>query len=289
MADEMMREALIRAARPNLLGIFNHAPRQIPNFNFQFQDAPPQEVRRQRQEIFGIVWIWGLLPLPTINYALLWHRYRPESFSALFLRIVTTTAVLMVKFGRIVVYLMVTGNWIRDVLRFIMVFGSLVTFSENFFQDIFNYAMRGSPQLLERKCEMLKNGEPTMIEWNSITQVLVDTLAQNVKGVCINGFYETADGTSHELHEYTLDVKSLIFRFSDALVRVFPIFESVPTIFLTVTTIIIYVLYGLMGQLIGFNVLFFLLLHSFHRWMGLLSFIGRLCKALWYSTETMVF
>lgn len=185
------------------------------------------------------------------------------------------------------VYLLAASNWVKDILRFVMMFGSMVTFSENFFQDIFTYAMRGFPLLVERKYHLMENNSG-QIEWTSVSQSIIDTLAQNVRADCT--LVGDQDEVSVPLVGWcSLNDNSLIFRFSDALVRVFPLFNSVPSIFLTLTTITIYVIYGLLAQACGFNVIFFLLLHSFHRWIGLFSFLGRFAKALWLSTDSIVY
>lgn len=298
MADEIMREAILRAAQPNLLGYF-HRPgvHQVRHLNFNVnvpgllndnQDPHPQEDHRDREDILGVVWVGDVLPLPTVNYPLLWHRYRPASFRAFVTNVLTYSALLMIKFGRTVVYILAASNWIKDTLRFVMMFGSMVTFSENFFQDIFTYAVRGYPLLVERKYEMLQNNSARLV-WSGVSQAVVDTLAQNVRANCTYGTLQFEDGSLEPFGECVLNTNSLIFRFSDALVRVFPLFDSVPSVFLTLITISIYVIYGLLAQVFGFNVIFFFLLHSFHRWIGMFSFVGRFAKALWLSTDSMVF
>lgn len=297
MADEFRHE-ILRAARPDFVGIFRNAPnfqffvngirpedREIQEQINQLQqriDQHLQNQRRDRELAITIFWLLGLFPIPVVNYALLWRRNRPDNWRTALARIVTTTTLILVRLGRLMAYMVLTGNWIKDIVRFLTVFGSMVTFSDNFFRDIFTYMVRNYPLLVQRKYNLLHEQEGE-IEWENLVQFVCDNLAMYVNTHCVfsgdgdNGGYCT-------LHE-----QLLIFRFSNALIKIFPGFVQLPNFMLTFTTVCIYLSYGLIGQFLGFNVLFFFMLHIGHRWVPLLLFFGKCGKAAWQSTGTMVF
>lgn len=291
MADEFDRIDFIRELGPEFIGMF----RDAPNFQFVVNGIPPdrhrlhhqlrdplRELGRQRELVFSVTWLWGVLPLPVVNYALLWRRNRPQNIRMALTQFLTTVTLLMMKLGRVIAYMILTGNWIRDLLRFLMMFGSMVTFSENFFQDIFTYAMRNYPLLVQRNIEM-KRENLGVIEWINLYQFVFDNMAWNIRTKC------TSPPQKYPEALCSLHVESLIFRFSNALLQVMPLLNSLPTPVLTTATIAIYLTYGLVGQFVGFNVVAFLMLHSVHRWFPYFSFVSRFFKALWHSTGSIVY
>lgn len=302
MADDFDHEEFMRLLGPDFMGVFRNAP----NFQFVVNGVPPRQAnlqnefndlnefndrlherlhrhlqnRRDRELVLSVVWVLGVLPLPIVNYAVLWRRHRPENMRMALTRFVTTATLVVIRLGRLMAYLVLTGNWASQVLRFLTTYGSMVTFSENFFLDIYTYAVRNYPLLVQRKYELLQysSGE---IEWENIVQFVFDNLAITVQTRCVL----STDVSGH----CTLHAESLIFRFSKALLHVFPLLNVMPSFVLTATTIAIYLSYGLIGQFLGFNVIFFLVLHVGHRWLPIGSFLGRFGKAVWQSTGTMVF
>lgn len=297
MADEIRHE-ILRAARPDFVGIFRNAP----NFQFfvngirpedrefheqiawlqQRIDQDLQNQRRDRELAITIFWLLGLLPIPVVNFALLWRRNRPENWRMALARIVTTTTLILARLGRLMSYMVFTANYIKDIVRFLTLFGSMVTFSDNFFRDIFTYMVRNYPLLVQRKYNLLHEQEGE-IERESFVQFVCDNLAMYVNTHCV------LSGDGDSVGYCTLHEQLLIFRFSNTLIKIFPGFVQLPDFMLTFTTVCIYLSYGLIGQFLGFNVLFFFILHIFHRWVPLLSFFGKFGKAAWQSTGTMVF
>lgn len=267
---------------PNLVGVFGRPP------NFQFivngrvrpGDHIPIEIP-DHEQVVHIIWLLGIFPLPVVNYSLLWRRNRPQNWRQALIRSLTTILLGIVRMGRILGYFILAGGWIRDIVRHISIFGNMVAFSDNFFQDIFTYALRNYPLLVQRKYELEMSES---IEWNTVDQCIIDTLAWNIRTNCVFPA-DTESGAGY----CTLHLESLIFRFSKALLQVFPFFNFMPSAVLTLTTIVLYMSYGLIGQFLGFNVIFFFSLHSFHRWMKFFGFMGQLGKTLWHSTGSLVF
>lgn len=241
----------------------------------------PREPTPHHSRIIYTVYLFYVLPLPIINFPVLWRRFRQHS---VFYWIDLASAWAFrqfVRLGWLVWYLAITMWWLEDLCKFISVFGSMATYSPGYFGDIFTYAVRNWPFLLERKYELFKTwgNETPIIELDSFLQVITDNLSSHVRAICLS---ETG------LEACVLDTNSLIFRFSGVLERIFPMFSRLPTFFLTCTTISIYIAYGIVAQFFGANVLIFLCVHTAHRWLPSVKFTSRLFKLVWNHSEGLV-
>lgn len=230
--------------------------------------------------IIYIVYLFYILPLPIINFPVVWRNFRQHSIAFWMGFVITWTFRQLIRLSWFIWYLAITMWWLEDLCKFISVFGSMATYSPGYFGDIFTYSARNWPYLLDRKFELYKKwgDETPLIELESFLQVIVDNASIHVRAAC----------QSADVNACVLDKNSLIFRFSDVLERIFPILGRLPTFVLTCTTISLYIVYGIIAQFFGANVLIFLCVHSAHRWLPSIKFTSSLFRLVWNHSEGLV-
>lgn len=283
---------IFRDLDTDLLEIFARSRREelqrwIRNNPHLARDITEAENRRQRdrnERVAHLVWLW-VLPLPVVNYSLLWRRHRPANLTHWALRTGIALATILVRLLRFIAYLTFTGHWIRDMFRVMFIFCSLATYSENYFVDIITYVFRNLTDLVRR--QMQQGNYPTFsifeqaISNRLIYELVCNLIAAQLRVKCV--------GSASEPITCLVDQNALIFRFLDVLAKVFPLLLNVPQPILTALTVCLYLIYGIGCQFICTNVIFFLFMHTARRWTPAMDFLGRVSKMLLNSAPSMVF
>lgn len=286
----------IQALEPHFHAIFGNRGRNMARFNRirellnQFNDrAPEEDTDEEDSDIIELVppmiytlYLFSMIPLPIIDFPVVWRRFRQRSAMQWVGAIMAFFSRQLVRLGWLIWYIAITAWWLEDLCKFISVFGSMATYSQGYFVDIVTYLLRDWPVLLERKADLLlkwgKNRPE--VELESISQFLMDYAAVQVRASC-----STDDAGQASC---VLDTQSLIFRFSDAILRLWPFFGKLPTATLTSFTISLYLAYGIIAQFFGVNVLVFFCVHTAVRWLPSLRFFGSLLKLVWNHSEGVV-
>lgn len=241
--------------------------------------------QQQRNErIFDLYWLFGFLPLPKVNYGLLWRRHRPADLVRSSMRLIVAIVAGMMKISRLFVYGIAVFQWLRDILQWIFIYGSMVTFSPNFFVDIENYILRDNVDIIRTQSSShwvtnLLKAHGVIIDRELWTQVIYDMVSSTIRRQCYD------DGVTQQCH---LDKDSLIFRVSDVIELHFPIFERLPAFVLTTTVVLLYLMYGFAGQLISFNVIFYFIMQIIYRFEGLSKIILGVGKILWHNGAELI-
>lgn len=244
--------------------------------------------QQQRNErIFKLYWLFGFFPLPKVNYGLLWRRHRPADIVRSSMRLVIAIAAGAVRLSRLFVYGIAVFQWLRDILQWVFIYGSMVTFSTNFFVDIETYIFRDSADVLHPRgstSDWLKNlqlANGNVLDWSLWTKILYDMVSSTVRLQCV----KDQDG---DLEFCYIDKNSLIFRFSDVIALHFPIFESLPSPVLTFLVVLLYLTYGFAGQMISFNVLFYFIMQIIFRFESVSKIIFGVGKILWHNGGELI-
>lgn len=241
-----------------------------------------QELHEARQNCIYYVYPLSFLPLPVINFPVVWRRLRRYSIYEMLDAAMTVVSRQLVRLGRVIWYMIIMLWWLEDVCKFISVFGSMAAFSPAFFVDISTYLFQDWTGILERKAVLFYRwGEETpIIEFETVLQMLLDSIATKVRATCNReGEYVVTCAMNHN---------SLIFRFSDVILKHCLFFNFLPKIFLRTVTVCFYLGYGIFAQLVGTNVLIFLSVHSAHRWFPFLQFIKSVLKLLWNHSSGLI-
>lgn len=241
--------------------------------------------QQQRNErILDLYWLFGFFPLPKVNYGLLWRRHRPADLVRSGMRLIIAIAAGAVRISRLFVYGIAVFQWLKDILQWIFIYGSMVTFSTNFFVDIGTYIFRDNVDILYWRgnsnwATNLLRAHGAMLDLGLWNQVVYDMVSSTVRRICLD------DGVTRRCY---LDKDSLIFRFSDVIVLHFPIFERLPSLVLTTTVVLLYLMYGFAGQLISFNVIFYFIMQIVFRFEGISKIIFGVGKILWHNGAELI-
>lgn len=239
---------------------------------------PSQHAR----EIMYRIYFFGIIPFPIINFPIVWSRFRQRSLSQWLGEVAVFISHKIIRLGRLLWYAIIMIWWLEDVCKFISIFGSMATYSPAFFEDIATYLVRNWPSVIDRKAALYKEwgDEPPIIEINSVLQLIMDNALSHVHASCTTN--------QSDIAVCVLDKNLLIFRFSDVLVRIWPNFDTLPSVFLTTITIGIYICYGIVAQFVGANVLIFFCVHSVYRWFPTVKFMSTLVKLMWNHSAVLI-
>ncbi|KAF8001717.1 hypothetical protein HF325_004218 [Metschnikowia pulcherrima] len=228
------------------------------------------------------VWCFGFLPLPAVNYTLLWRRYGPSDLRQAAIRTSEIISLVIKTVFRALIYIASVYYWLRFVFTSISTCGNMVTYSQSFFWDIFTFSLRNYPSLLERHAELLSatkvTSQPT-ISMDSLQQVMFDAAALKIHVSCI---------LANETTSCELMSDSLIFKLCDILTQCYPFLESLPLVCLTLTTICLYILYALGAQVLNINIVCLVTYITWKRQFPLTKFVIELIKTVWLGSVTNV-
>lgn len=270
---------LINQFRPQLYMAF---PPGLPPQNH----APPRLARQnliRREPVARVKWIFGFIPLPIVNYALLWRRNRPHNLRHSLSAIALSFCTIILRILRWLLYFLSLGNYARNALSLFITLASSATFSENSLSDIYSYILRDSLFLLDRRAAIVFGLAGTTEK--SFFQFLVDKLALQLNGMCLVASVEGSLLDDEKRMWCNVKQDTLIFRFSRAIESKF----SMPAPLLTSVTVFIYVAYGLLAQVVGFNVIFFFILLMGYRMNRFLPFFKRFSQSAWKGLLDSVF
>lgn len=232
-----------------------------------------------REQIARIKWILGIFPLPIVDYALLWRRNRPQNLRHAVTATILSVFTVTLRIIRWLLYFVSLGHYAQSALRFFIMFASLATFSDNALVDIYSYVMRDYPTLLERKAILLFDEKNPARD--SVFHFVADTLAKYLNASCGSVVKHVANGDVIRERWCYAKQDTLIFSFSKVFETTIPLLSRLPTPFLTSFTVVFYVMYGLVAQVVGFNVIFFFMLLMGYRMNRFIPFFIRFSKSAW--------
>lgn len=228
------------------------------------------------------VWVFRFIPLPVVNYTLLWRRYGPSDIRRCILRTGEIVTLTITRIFRAFIYATSIYFWLRFIFNSIASCGNMVTFSNSFFSDILTFSLRNYPNLLHRHQELvtsIKAGNITAVAMESPQQFLFDSAALKIQATCTD---------LNETINCEFVTSSLIFKLCDILVECYPIWEYLPSYFLTAATVGIYLLYAIGAQILNINIIALVTIITWKRQFPLTKFIIGLVKTVWMGPATNV-
>ncbi|KAK6201280.1 uncharacterized protein RJT21DRAFT_34212 [Scheffersomyces amazonensis] len=240
------------------------------------------------RSLFYFVWIFGLLPLPPLRLHSIWRRYKPTNLKTFIIKLITRILMLCVKVIRFISFIIASSAYLHGILRNLLIFSNFLTFSENFMRDVLTYIIKDSQDILDRHIQVKKHGGDLFYFTNyndyslldTIKNVLINWLAKCISSDCL--FYKQED---HPVDiECSISTNSLIFKFSDVLVAFFPSFSNERmTFYLKSSTVMIFVLYALIGDLVCMNIMVFFFYNIGKRVVGYKSVFGNLGAIVYHT------
>lgn len=257
------------------MGFANRVPR-----------APQRHIHVREDHVARIKWVFGILPLPIVNYPLLWRRHKPQDLRHAITATILSIFTMALRIIRWLLYFLCLGNYLLNALNIFMMFASLATFSESAMSDIYSYVLRDSQTLLDRRVSLAFGRDD--LSRNSPLQLIYSMLAMKLDCFCVSMHFigPLKEGDKRRFCEVNQEL--LIFGFSKVFESTIPLLATLPRPFLTVFTVTVYVIYGCLVQVLGFNVMLFFLLLMGYRMKGFLPFFIRYTKACWKGLLELV-
>lgn len=234
-------------------------------------------LRRGTPRLVRVRWFL-VFPIVEVDFALLWRTHRP--LPAAVARWLALLMTLALRTCRFVVIFVLTWTHVLNVVWRILGFINLVTFSENSAMDLLTYVLRDYPTLLTLKAQ-LASGEKQFlsVSLRNFHMAILLWAAKNISATCIE-----TDGATLCL----LNTQTLVFRFSDAMLKVAPQLELAPAM-LTLLTSAVYLTYAFGWLLVSFNLLVFWFLSIVKRFTRFFDFALRFCKIAFKSFTSPVY
>lgn len=230
--------------------------------------------------LFRMRWIWDIIPVPSINLALLRRHHSARTVA---ISIVSLAQAALILTKRLIVaagYYFCLMFVIQTVVNQISIF----VFSENFLVDISTYMLRNYPLLMDARRSIALGDIDSYVDfdnaslWQMFKAVASAFLSMAIRVRC-------EKNAKDEITTCDIDTNSLIFKFSDILRSYLP---PLPSPLHTAAVVIFYVTYGLAAQLITTNMCahygYFLVCRVFRP----CKFMIRLGKLLWLNAKNTV-
>lgn len=152
--------------------------------------------RRRRAREAGFIhlhWLFGIFPLPLVNYRLIWRQYGPPNIREILWNIANQMTHLFLRLVQFGGFLIVSSAYLQTMLRHVFVYSNMLTYSENFFRDFVTFILRNNKGLLAHKAEMHRQGADLVLflqqqEWNGsfrwLFLALYSSLALFIQAEC---------------------------------------------------------------------------------------------------------
>lgn len=254
-------------------------------------------------KFFYLIWVLTYLPIPAINYKLIWRSYRPSDISQFLLRVVHHVARFSITFLRIVFAYLVLESNIRDCLKLVFKLSNIYTFSDNFLIDIITYVLQDNQYIIERQIkrgnkkndifDFANNDEiyNKMSNWQILNNIILNIFSDKVRVAC--SAYESSDEELNNQWLCHLDDRSLIFKFSKVFEEHIPFLTTIRTnkwfSMLKIVTIAFYTIYAIGGNIVSMNIMLFYMNGVGRRFLKYGKFIKSLSSLIWDSLNNEIF
>lgn len=192
------------------------------NLQSRYQRSP------HSHEYFYIYWAFDKIPIPCLNLYLGWMFLRTLELKQNLIRIFKFITFFIIKFFRMVPFIYLAYAYLKDLFLLVFHVSNLITFSDNFLKDAMAYMMVSNKSLVKRfdtnDTEVLYYmddiTETTFNEmsWGSIFKtILYNYVVRFISISC--GSFTSKEG---EFNYCKFDNNTLIFKFSDSILKSFP-------------------------------------------------------------------
>lgn len=245
-----------------------------------------QDLQTQPQEpnqYVKLIWFLNFIPLPVVKYRRLWRDFNGAQ---IIWRLLTIMVINVTRIFRFAMFLVGSSFYLQRIARTLFMFGNELTFSANFFKDIFTYLLRYNTALFERyeiiqtkgiRFSLGLDGQLTLGSFfEFLKRFVIHTFILQIKSVCQNQNGEVTCGA---------DDTSLIFKF-DSIMR-----AKLPHLsenYLTLLVVSIYLTYALVGNLICMNIFYLYSLNIFNRFVKYSSYYTGLFRAIWKASGDLI-
>ncbi|EGW31025.1 uncharacterized protein SPAPADRAFT_142568 [Spathaspora passalidarum NRRL Y-27907] len=271
------------------------------------RNLPPEEQARRLQELsralrdnqphtfdsitttevkyFYFIWLWKI-PLLVVNFTQIWRDMTVANVLDFTFDTITKVIMFTLRVVRFTVFMVTSFIYFHRIIRIFFVFCDVMTFSNHFMRDAFTYIFQNSLEMLKRHEIIMKNdgnvlyflqytNSTEMSSFNVLHAAIYNTLSATLVTTCMN-----KDGKV----SCRLDTDSLIFKLSDVITTHYPsLNSSTGSILLKILTILLYMTYAIIGDIICINIWFFCMYNFLDRAVKYKQMFINLRGIIWKS------
>lgn len=249
---------------------------------------------RRLHSKFYWIWAYRYVPIPIINFPLIWRSLTTVAISEVFYKGFKLLVRLAVNLLRVMFVYMCLENEILRFFKCISTYNNIYTFSDNFYVDCIIYMFHDMQNITTIKKDLDWNDNNIFYfldvdnNYNSMTniQILKSLLANFIiSKVDFKDCHPDPTNTS-----FVCDDKSLIFKFSRVFQNHYPSLSSKSNwlVSLKYVTLVCYMLYAFSGTLLSINALRFALMSISLKMRDMGGFYKNVVKLLWQSLGNLI-
>lgn len=234
----------------------------IPNHELPERIGILNQRYHSHNRYIKLIWMLDILPLPVIRYRRVW---RDININQLFIRSIMFIATTITKIFRLTTFALAATFYLQGTIKRFFLFGNELTFSSNFIRDVVTFVVRNNLMVFSRLALISDNPTFTSNDasfLNTLGHSLIDLLFLQLDYKC-----ETTEAGKKCFPKNT----SLIFKFHDILQAG------------DLVSIMVYLLYALIGNLICLNVLYYFMISIFQNSRKWVDFNTTLLKVIFKS------
>ncbi|RLV91710.1 hypothetical protein JA1_003666 [Spathaspora sp. JA1] len=275
------------------------------------RNLPPQEQSRRIQELsralrdhqpqssstaatspqvkyIYFIWLWNYIPLLVINFTKIKQDITVANVLDYTFDTITKMVIFSLRVVRFTVFVVTSLVYFHRILRIFFVFCDVMTFSNHFMRDAFTYILQDASGMLKQH-EIIMNNEGNVLyflknadnngmsSWNVLYSAIYNTVSATLVTDCIK-----IDDSTNVTCQLVTD--SLIFKLSQVITTYYPSLNS-PTgsTVLKLSTLLLYMLYAILGDIICINVWFFCMYNFLDRAVKYKQIFVNLRGIVWKS------
>ncbi|KAL6451722.1 hypothetical protein SBY92_003029 [Candida maltosa Xu316] len=258
----------------------NERNQRIDNINRAIRHR--REAQQRQQQYYHIKWLFTYFPVLIIHFDEIWRNLTWATIQRYLFEFVTNSVMLLIRAIRFMTFVVGSGVYFQGIVRRLFVFCDVITFSDNFTRDVFTYILKDSPHILNQ-LELIQFHHGNMMfflqyeEYNNLSSFEViklsyyNIVASMVRADCV---------VTSESATCKILTNTLVFKFSQVLRDFFP---SLSITGLKTITLMIYLTYAIIGDIICLNILLFLSYNLMNRFLGYKQVFVGIRGMLWNS------
>lgn len=249
---------------------------------------------RRLHSKFYWLWAYRYVPIPIINFPLIWRSLSTVAISEVFYKGLKLLVRLAVNLLRLMLVYFCLENEIIHFFKCISAYNNIYTFSDNFYVDCIIYMFHDMQNITTIKKDLDLNDNNIFYfldvdnNYNSMTNIqILKSLLTNfiISKVDFNDCHPDPTNTS-----FVCDDKSLIFKFSRVFQNSYPSLSSKSNWFFSLkyVTLVCYLLYAFSGTLLSINALQFTFTRLLLKMRNMGGFYKNVVKLLWQSLGDLI-
>ncbi|KAI5956248.1 hypothetical protein KGF54_000723 [Candida jiufengensis] len=249
--------------------------RVMRNHNQQQQQSQQQPSQANRtthiNNYLRIRW-FKFLPIFLLNYSVIWSNLTLENIKHFIKLSITKLFFLLAQSLRMVFFLIMIQSYFHGLINMIFAFCDVLTFSDNFLKDLVTFLVDNNQYILKCHENLVAHGND-LFYFFDLKEYETNSVLENFQFLVLNylSSFLMTDCVNSKGNVVCKPIKNtLIFKLYDAVYQSFPNSSKLSLKYLTM---MIYLSYALIGNVICINILMFFVYNFMNKLFGYTQFI----------------